>query len=161
MKGIFAGSAMHIEYHTVNPKKKKASDCIYLDTDRICQNEKSFYFRSKCFAASYCHLRLKAKDAIEIELKKLQDNKEQKEEEKKERIKKIKCTLTPNCTIYSERFGKGKFVMYEEKNMIISVQFGDKIIRFKYPDAIFEKYIIVPKYAFKQVLYDVSKAEKG
>jgi hypothetical protein len=51
-KRVFAGKNMHLEYHTVNPKKPKASDCMYLSETRECQNKQSPDYLSKCFAAS-------------------------------------------------------------------------------------------------------------
>ena len=155
----FAGKNMHIEYHTVDPKKKKAADCIYLTTDRICRNKHSYYYLSKSFDASNCCLRVKEKDVKKPA--QINQPKQSTTVEKKPQIKSIKCTLPKRCPIYSEAYGKGKFVGYNELSMIISVQFGTKIRPFQYPGAITQKYLILPKFAFERVLYDISKAEKG
>lgn len=150
-KGRFSGFCWHNEFHNVNKKKGKAADCIYLTTDRMCQNKKSTQYLNKCFIASSCPVR---KRENEISLKETKVNNSQK-------IKKINCTLPVNCSMFSERLGKGKYVGYNEEQMIISVQFGDKTKLFQYPDAILNKHLTVPKSAFKQVLSDISKAEKG
>ncbi len=155
----FAGRNMHIEFHTVNPKKEKAADCVYLTTDRICQNKQSYYYLAKCFSASSCPLRMKEKDAREYITKK--SSTQPVAVKREPRIKRIKCTIPADCPVYSETFGKGKFVGYNEPSMIISIQFGTEVKRFQYPNAILEKFLILPKHAFERVLYDISKAEKG
>ena len=155
--GRLSGVSWHIEYHTTDKKKHKVADCIYLSDDRICNNKDSVQYLSKCFIASYCHLRVKEADAEKhAKIKAAQTTSKPKQPE----IKEIKCTLPLNCHIHSNKFGNGKFVGYDENSMLIYVQFGDKTIRFQYPNAILQKYITLPKHAFKQVLYDISKAKK-
>lgn len=61
-KIVATGQGMHLEYHNINPKKEKASDCVYLTEDRICQNKDSYYYLGKCFVASDCPLKLKSTD---------------------------------------------------------------------------------------------------
>lgn len=158
-RGKFSGFNWHFEFHTTNPKKEKAADCIYLTTDRICQNNKSLNYLTKCFVATDCPLRIKEKDA-EIAAKK--ESEPAHTPKKQLPIKKIKCTLPMGCKIYSNKFGQGKYVDYNENSMIISVQFEDeKIVRFLYPNAVLDKHLIVPKFAFKSVLYDIRHAERG
>ena len=57
------GICWHEEFHTVDPKKEKAADCIYLTKDRICRNSKCFKNGEKCFVATHCKYRVKAEDA--------------------------------------------------------------------------------------------------
>ena len=158
MKGKFAGRAMHIEYHTVNPKKRKAADCIYLTTDRVCQNKKSPCYLAKCFQASFCPLKVKEQDAAIPTKKEIITP---TSTVKATRIKSIDCTLPYNCDIRSKAFGNGKFIRYDESSMTIYVQFSGSVKSFKYPQAILDKYLTLSEHDFKQVLYDISKAKKG
>ncbi len=157
MKQKFPGWAMHLEFHNTDPKKKKASDCIYLTTDRICQNKNSVQYLAKCFIASDCPLKIREKDAQTLVNKTPPPPTPKKELP----IKKIKCSLPKGCRIFSNKFGKGRYVDYNEESMIISVQFNEKIIRFQYPNAIIDKHLILPKPAFSTVLYDMRHAERG
>ena len=157
-KGRLSGYNWHFEYHTTDRKKEKAADCIYLTTDRICQNKKSIQYLGKCFIASDCPLRLRQAQANEIERRKTLLSAQQKKEPK---IISIQCTLPKRCYVFSKTFGKGKYIEYNEESMIIAVKFGEKIIHFQYPQAILDKHLILPKFAFKQVLFDISKAKKG
>lgn len=156
-KRKFAGRNMHIEFHTVNPKKVKAANCIYLTEDRECQNKKSPNYLAKCFAASYCTFKVKEKDAI-LPNPIVSPNQVKKEEPK---IKKIQCSLPLKCHVFSECFGQGNYTAYDVEKRIIEVTFNGIPRRFIYPDAIFKKHLIVPKFAFEIVLRDVSKAKKG
>ena len=45
-------------------KKKKAANCIFLTTKRVCTNKESYKYTCKCFIASYCPLRIKEKPKI-------------------------------------------------------------------------------------------------
>ena len=155
-KAKFAGYGCHIEYHTTDPKKEKAVDCVYSTDDRICQNKKSFYYLSKCFNSSNCSLKLKEKEAKAIKRK----NEIEKQIANNSPIK-IKCTLPLNCKVYSEKYGKGYFVEFDEATMVMSVQFEEKKIKFLYPTAIVNKHLTVHQNNFNCVLRDVSKAEKG
>ena len=156
-KRKFAGKNMHLEFRTVNPKKAKAADCIYLTENRECQNKKSPNYLAKCFAASYCTFKVKEKDAVTPSPVVI--SKPVKKEEPK--IKKIQCTLPLKCHVFSEAFGQGEYTAYDEEKRTIEVTFNGTPRRFIYPDAIFDKYLILPKFAFKIVLKDVLKAEKG
>ena len=158
-KGKLSGYNWHFEFHSTNPKKEKAADCIFLTTDRICQNKESYHYLAKCFVASNCPLRVKEKDAEEYEKNKTK--KPVAVSKKDLPIKKIKCSLPMGCKIYSNKFGQGKYVDYNEASMIISVQFEEKVVRFMYPNAILDKHLIVPKFAFNTVLYDIRHAERG
>lgn len=162
-QGKFAGYGWHIEFHTTSPKKRKAADCIYLTTDRICQNKKSVQYLEKCFMASYCPLRVREKDAQELSNKKVTPPAPPPAPtpEKELPIRKINCSLPKGCKVYSNAFGKGKVVDYNESSMIISVQFAEKVVRFQYPNAILDKHLILQKYDFQSVLYDLRHAERG
>ena len=158
-RGKFSGFNWHFEYHSVNPKKEKAADCIFLTTERTCQNKESYHYLAKCFVASDCPLRVKSKDAEEYAKKNAE--KPAHTPKKELYIKKIKCSLPMNCEMYSSKYGEGRLVDYNEESMIISVQFEEKIIRFQYPKAILDEYLIIPEYAFESVVYDVLHAERG
>lgn len=160
-RGRFSGFRWHIEYHTTDKKKDKAADCVFLSEARICHNEKSQQYLAKCFIASCCPLRVKENE-LEAHLQKQAElAQEESAKNKKSKIIKISCSLPEKCVMYSKRFGKGKFIGFNEDTLIMSVQFEEKIIKFKYPDAIIEKHLIVPKYAFGRVMKDIRKAEKG
>lgn len=155
-KRKFAGRNMHIEFHNVNPKKAKAADCIYLTENRECQNKKSPHYLAKCFAASYCTFKVKENEAVPP--RPIVPPVPKKEEPK---IKKIKCSLPLKCHMFSESFGQGEYTAFNEEKRIIEVTFDGTTRRFIYPDAIFQKHLIVPKFAFEIVLKDASNAEKG
>ena len=154
-RGRFSGFNWHFEYHTTDPKKEKAANCVYLTTDRICENKKSYNYLEKCFIASTCPLRVKEKKA-EISKKNMEEPAPQKQSPEK----KIKCSLPMGCRMCSNKFGQGRYVDYKEDGMIISVQFeGGKIVRFLYPDAILDKHLIVSEGVLKLVLHDVFHTE--
>ena len=156
MKGKYAGCGMHIEYHTVNPKKEKAANCIYLTTNRTCRNKESLYYLEKCFVASCCPLKVKEKGSKELLSKK---NGQLVPVKKELNSKRIQCTLPPKCPVQNKFFGSGAFVGYREESKIILVQFGEKVMRFQYPNAILDGHLVLPKDAFARVLHDISKAE--
>ena len=158
-KAKFAGFGCHIEYHTIDPKKEKAVDCIYSTDDRICQNKKCYYYLSKCFNSSNCSFRLKEKAAEAI--KKKNEPVKRVESNAPPKIQKIKCTMPLGCKVFSEHFGEGHFAEYDEATMIMSVQFKQRKVRFLYPNAIIDKNLTVNENNFKCVLRDISKAENG
>lgn len=154
-KGMYYGfQGGHIEYHTVDPKKKKAADCIYLTMGRTCQNNESPLYLSKCFVSTSCKYRVKEKEKYE-HLNKITKI----EAPKKEKIVAINCSINKGCPIYSPSYGKGKFISYDAEKMIISIEFDGKIRLFQYPQAIFDKFLIVPKNIFAKVLNDKKKAK--
>lgn len=153
-RGRLAGYNWHIEYHS-DPKKAKAADCIYLTKDRICQNKKSPEYMGKCFVATTCPLRVRQKEAD-----RRNTSSTQSAPKKEPPIKKIRCSLPIGCEMYSNAFGQGKLIDYDESGMHISVQFEKKIVRFQYPNAIIDKYLIVSKSDFKTVQYDTLRAER-
>ena len=152
-KGPYYGfNGGHIEFHTVNKKKSKAADCIYLTANRVCQNSKAMCYMEKCFEASVCPFRVKEKDASESKQVVI-------EVPKTEKIVSIECSIHKNCPIYSEKFGKGKFKSFNPDTMHIEVQFGESVKKFIYPDAIFNKHLIVPKDVFPKVCKDKKEAK--
>lgn len=166
-KKKYPGQGMHIEYHTVNPKRDKAADCIYLTSDRICQHKESNVYLSKCFVAQDCPYRLRQKEADEIaKQKEIQKRIQQRKQAIKSQpkpppaIKYIKCTIPHYSYFFNKTYGKGTFVEYDESTRLLSLNFKGEIKQFKYPEAILQKYIILPKFAFKYVLDDLSKAVK-
>ena len=158
-RGRFSGFSWHTEFHTINPKREKAADCIYLTTDRLCQNKKCIKYMEKCFIATNCPFRVREKDAEKVANAKVAEP--TPTPKKKLPIKKIKCSLPMGCKMRSNKFGQGRLVDYNEASMIISVQFEEKIVRFQYPNAIIDKHLILPKPAFSTVLYDMRHAERG
>lgn len=150
-KRKFAGPNMHLEFHTVNPRKGKASNCIYLTEDRECRNKKSPNYLAKCFAASYCTFKEKAKDVTPTQIP--------PQPPKREERKKIRCSLPWKCPVKSRAFGQGEFTAYDAKKGIIEVTFNGIPRKFVYPDAIINKHLILPQYAFEIVLKDISKEE--
>lgn len=155
-KRKFAGRNMHIEFHTTNPQKAKASNCVYLSEDRVCHNKKSPDYLAKCFAASYCTFKEREKDAVPPKPV-IQPSQKPKEPQ----IQTIQCTLPLKCKVYSNAYGQGVYTAYNVEKRIIEVVFEGVSRKFIYPDAIFNKHLIVPKFAFEIVLRDVSKAKKG
>lgn len=159
-KGAYYGfKGGHIEYHTVNPKKEKAADCIYLTTERECQNKKCPNYFSKCFDATGCGYRVKEKD------KNITKNDDAKktlsvETPKIKSIVNTKCSVPKGSTMYHKKYGQGKYIGFEPEKMILSVDFKGKIVKFKYPQAIFDKFLIVPKNIFEIVLKDEKNAKK-
>lgn len=160
----FAGRNMHIEFHTVNPKKEKAADCIYLTNDRICQHKQSYYYLSKCFSASCCPLRKREREEEEEQrTKQHPGNKPLKKTQpittyKIPQIVELPCSLPIGCDVYSSSFGEGKLERYDSKGMYIFVRFGERVVQFQYPDAILKKYITLSEDFLKRVKDDVSKA---
>lgn len=106
----------------------------------------------KCFEASVCPFRIKEKDATAPEPRKI-------EAPKVETIVEIKCSIHKGCPIYSPTFGKGKFVSFNPTARHIEVKFGENVKKFLYPDAIFDKHLIVPKDVFPKVCNDKKEAK--
>lgn len=152
-KNPLTGYSWHFEYHTVDKKKAKPANCIYMTEDRICQHKKSQQYLSKCFMASYCSLRVKESG--------VKHQTENTNTSKKLKIIKIKCSLPLNCQMHSKILGDGEYISYDEDNMLISVQFGKEIKKFAYPDSIINKHLVVSEDILKLVLRDKYHAVKG
>lgn len=147
-------NGMHIEYHTVDRKKEKAADCIYLDGKRICRNKNCHEYLSKCFASTACTLRVKSTD--EIETKPIK-----KTPQKKKHIVDVCCTLPLNCEIESRTFGKGTFKEFNRKSRVIYIDFGERGVRgYQYPESFYKGYLAVSGELKKCVRNDRNKAQK-
>ena len=151
----FAGRGMHIEFHNIDPKKTKAADCIYLTETRICHNKKAPHYLAKCFAATYCTYKVKEKDAVKI-----------KEPDKKTVLpapkpvavpttKQMQCSLPLGCKMTNAKYGEGKYVGYNPATQIIEVAFPDKVHKFFYPKAFFDKFLIVTEELYEIVKKDL------
>lgn len=169
MKRRYPGRAMHIEYHTVNQKRSKAADCIYLTDDRVCQNKKSYQYLSKCFMASNCPWRMREKDAEEAareaarvaaKEKKVSPNPKQPTNEKQPKAPKVPYVISPNCPMYNSYHGNGRCIEYNAKSRIMTVQFKKQVAYFPYPKAILDKHLLVPKPVFEKVWACVSQTKK-
>lgn len=125
-KGKFSGFNWHHEFHTVDPKKEKAADCIYLSEDRICRNRSCIVNGEKCFVATHCRYRIKAEDAPKPVPKK----------------QEWKCSLPPNCVVFSKVHGVGEYIGCDKTNHVISIQFDTVTKKYKYPDAFIEKHLV-------------------
>lgn len=120
----------HIEYHTINPHKEKAADCIYLNAERICRNKESPMYDRKCFVASCCSFRIREK--VESELSMASSSSSHKK-------KRVICTLTKGTKVRHKIQGEGNFLLYE--NDRIYVQFGGKTAVFQYPESFLNGYL--------------------
>ena len=124
-KGKFSGFYWHNEFHTVDPKKEKAADCIYLTTERICRNKQCFLYGEKCFVATHCRFRKKGQ------------GKEQTTSEEKV----WKCSLPVNCVIYSKTHGIGHYIGCDDKNKLITVKYDACTRSYLYPNAFLEHHL--------------------
>ena len=135
-RGRFSGFNWHLEFHTVDKKKAKAADCIFLTTNRICQNKTCNQYLSKCFVATNCPFRIKSTEREKIIKEQQLRVAAKKPLEEIPTYKNIKCSIPCDCRIYSEKFGKGRFQSFDTDTRIVTVKFGEKMIRFKYPEAV-------------------------
>ena len=148
-------NGMHIEYHTVDRKKEKAADCIYLDEKRICRNKNCHEYLSKCFASTACTLRVKSTDKPE------QSTAKNNSTIKKKHIVDVCCTLPLNCEIENRTFGKGTFKEFNRKSRVIYIDFGERGIRgFQYPESFYNGFLSVSSELKKCVKNDKHKARK-
>lgn len=118
-KGKFSGFNWHHEFHTVDPKKEKAADCVYLTKDRICRNSKCFKNGEKCFVATRCKYRVRAENAP----KPVQQEAE------------WQCSLPKKCIIYHDTYKVGEYISCNPQYKLIEIRFDDCAHHFKYPDA--------------------------
>lgn len=149
------GICWHEEFHTVNKKKVKAADCIYLTESRICLNKACHLYGEKCFEATHCKYRVRDGEQPVVPPQKTTQAPAQPQ-----KIVSIDCTLQPNCAIYSNSFGKGRYLSFDADNMLIAVEFECGTKQFKYPDAFFTKHIRTHKYGFTRVCIDSKRAER-
>ena len=132
--GKFYDFAWHEEYHTVNPKKEKAANCIYLDNNRICYCKDSDNYMEKCFRASYCPHRKKENKFKTNHTNAINSNNTQNKQTGSTYNKAIKCSLPKNARIFHKIYGYGIFIEYDGKTNIIKVRFNDFIKSFNYPN---------------------------
>lgn len=147
-RGKLSGFCWHEEYHTVNRKKAKAADCIYLTEDRICINSKCVQYGEKCFVATYCPYRIKEK----------KPEKPQNASVAVKHIVQIACTIPKGAELFNQIYGKGIFLSYESKFRIISVRFGTGVKNFRYPEAFMEGHICAAGAIYQRVQEDIQNA---
>lgn len=119
------GICWHEEWHTVDRKKEKVADCIFLDENRICRNRSCIINGEKCFVASHCKYRIKAEDAPKPTVK----------------PKEWTCSLPKQCDVFSKKHGVGTYIRCDEKNHLITIKFDDCTKSYKYPEAFLEKHL--------------------
>ena len=140
-KGKFSGFYWHHEFHTVDPKKEKAADCIYLDKNRICRNRSCIKNGEKCFVASHCKYRVKAEDAPKPAQKKPE----------------WKCSLPKHCDIFSKSHGVGTYICCDKENHLITIMFSDCAKSYKYPEAFLKQQLYGAQAVTDAVLADTKK----
>ena len=154
------GICWHEEWHTVDPKKEKAADCIYLGKDRICHKRGCERHDEKCFDATVCKYRVRSDEEVPVEELQRTSNKPQYKQRLSEGIIGIDCTMPIGCSVYSNIFGSGVYHSFDKANRLISVKFDIGLKRFQYPEAIFNKHIIVGQELFAYVIADSKNAER-
>ena len=125
-KGKFSGFNWHHEFHTVDPKKEKAADCIYLTKDRICRNRSCIKNGEKCFVASHCKYRVRAADAPAL----VQPTRE------------WTCSLPEECVVYNKTHGIGRYIGFDLASHVITIEFDTCTKMYKYPDVFLEKHLV-------------------
>ena len=135
------GICWHEEFHTVDPKKEKAADCIYLGKDRICHKRGCERHDEKCFDATLCRHRVREKDAP----KPVQPTPE------------WKCSLPKHCDIFSKTHGMGKYIGCDKKNRLITVKFDTCVQSYFYPDAFLQQQLYGAQSVTDAVLADTRK----
>jgi hypothetical protein len=164
-------NGMHVEYHTVNPKKDKAADCVFLDSNRVCYCKESTQYLTKCFIASYCPHKIKdgevvaprptpSKQKPTPSKPKAYSNTPNHPAYGPKVITSIDCTLPLGCMVYSKAFGKGYFRSYDKKTRRIYFEFADgKMHCFSYPDVFDKGYLALPTEFKDYVKNDKLKAK--
>lgn len=152
----YPGYGSHVEYHTMDPKREKAADCIYLDKNRICHCEKSLVIGEKCFIASSCPHRVKS-----IKAKSENSVANAVKEYKSHQIKSINCTLPLNCKVHHKIWGDGNYVGYDSSKKSIRISFSGKEVSFQYPNAFTDGHLTVSELLYDQVDFDILRAKKG
>ena len=135
------GICWHEEFHTVDPKKEKAADCIYLTKDRICRNRNCILNGEKCFVATHCKYRKKAADAP----KPVQPK------------RAWKCSLPKYCTVFSKTQGVGEYISCDKENHVITVKFEKSVQSYKYPEVFLEQHLYGAQAVTDAVLADTKE----
>ena len=94
-------------------KKKKAANCIFLTTNRVCTNKESYKYTCKCFIASYCPLRIKEKP-------KITPNENKRELEIIKKYRNIGVCITHNF------YGKGQIIEVRGNHITVKFETGKK-----------------------------------
>lgn len=167
--GRLSGYCWHVGYP--DRKKKKAADCIFLDSERFCNNEESMNYHSKCFEATHCPVRIrettveKAKPSGKTTKQRSAKKKPQKKEvvpfvsskiSKKESKQKT-CSIPPGTIILSKKYGAGKFIAFDSETGYITIQFDNAEIQFSYFKAFQCKSLTVSESVMELVLQDMKK----
>ena len=156
-RGKLSGFCWHEEYHTISRKKAKAADCIYLTESRICRNHKCVQYGEKCFVATYCPYRIKEKQPEKTQEEVAVAN-HQEHAIVPKHITKINCTIPKGAELYSQAYGKGAYLSFENKFRIISVSFGTEVKTFRYPEAFIEGHICAAGPIYQRVQQDIQNA---
>ena len=131
-RGYFSGMSWHTEYHSLERKKEKTTDCKFLDGNRICKNGKSPCYMSKCFEATMCTYRIRERnddmDYMQYKSKKITKQTSQK--------KIQRCSLPKGSKVQHATYGIGKLIDYDKEKSLVTIKFGLQQTKFKYPDAI-------------------------
>ena len=135
------GICWHEEWHTVDRKKEKAADCIFLDENRICRNRSCIINGEKCFVASHCKYRIKAEDAPKPTVK----------------PKEWTCSLPKQCDVFSKKHGVGTYIRCDTKNHLITIMFDDGEKSYKYPDAFLQQQLYGAQSVTDAVLSDTQE----
>ena len=120
------GICWHEEWHTVNPKKEKAADCIYLTKDRLCRNRDCIINGEKCFVATHCKHRIKTGNAPKPV----------------PAVPEQRCSLPQKAIVFSRTYGVGEYIGYDKCNHLITINFDSCTKMYKYPDAFLERHLV-------------------
>lgn len=127
-KGKLSGFYWHKEFHTVDPKREKAADCIYLSKDRICRNRECIINGEKCFVATHCRYRVKKADGTKAQ--------------PPAPSPAWVCSLPRGCYIYhKESNAVGEYVGCNSGAKTIAIKFDDGVKHFLYPQAFKEEHL--------------------
>ena len=156
-KKKYPGQNMHLEYHTVDRKREKPADCIYMTDNRECQCRESPCFLSKCFVATSCKYRVKSAEAKATPSPVKTTGVTTTAEDNDKKYWSIKCNLPLRCRVWSGKYGEGVFVGFVFEDRVIRVSFAGRIRSFKYPESILEEEVRVTAENYKIVLSDLNR----
>ena len=122
----------HTEVVVVKPPKKKET-CIYLDENRICRCKQSARDTEKCFEATLCTYKVKGKYQSSSK-KKCPSARGKKSSSTAAKIILndeqilLKAKLSEvKKTVYHIRFGKGEITSYNDNQIAILFDTGEKV----------------------------------
>ena len=143
--GRFYDIGWHMDYHS-QKKKRKAADCVFLDTNRICNNYESWNYLAKCFDASHCPIRkreaeekernkkiegTKPKDPQERNNRSTTSNSKASKENKTE-VHNKKCSIPLGTVVEHKEYGRGEFISFDAKKGYIKIRFNNIDVEFDY-----------------------------